>query len=85
MKSYKKETFYPGHGKGSGGQELVTANVAYLKGFETAMADISGSDPKAVVEAAKQKLLSTFPDMGGQPLLDWFLPQYVQCAGKVTR
>lgn len=82
-KNDSKATFYPGHGKGSGGAELIDFNLEYLKKFEATMAPISGTDAQAVAEQARQALVAAFPNVGGQGMLGMYMPLYLKCAGKV--
>lgn len=85
LKSEKKTTFYPGHGTGSGGKEMIQWNINYLKKFETVMAPIPATDPKAFVESAKQALVAAFPTAAGQGMLGSYLPMYLKCSGKMPK
>lgn len=85
LKAMKKVTFYPGHGAGSGGKEMIQWNIDYLKKFETTMAPIAATDPKAFVESAKEALTTAFPKAEGAGMLNSYLPMYLKCSGKMAK
>lgn len=85
FKSLKKTTFYPGHGAGSGGKDMVQWNIDYLKKFDAAMAPIQATDPKAFVESATQAMVKAYPKAEGQALLGMYLPRYMKCSGKMPK
>lgn len=85
LKTQKDVTFYPGHGAGSASKEMIQWNIDYLKKFETVMAPIPGTDPKAFVESAKQALITAYPKAEGQGMLGSYLPMYLKCSGKMPK
>jgi glyoxylase-like metal-dependent hydrolase (beta-lactamase superfamily II) len=74
--------YYPGHGAGKGGAELIEANLAYLHGFEAEVGQAKGKDDAAVLADAKKRVMTKFPNYKGTQLLDGFLKDYVACTKK---
>jgi hypothetical protein len=83
LETWKKNdptaVYYPGHGSGKGGAELIDANLAYLHGVEAEVAQAKGKDDASRLADAKQRVLAKFPDYKGMDRLDAALAEYVQC------
>lgn len=83
--------FYPGHGAGSGGVELIEANIAYLEGYRAEIAKARGKTDAARLADAKKRVLEKFPTYQAPQFVDWTLADQLACAkadkkkGKVTK
>jgi glyoxylase-like metal-dependent hydrolase (beta-lactamase superfamily II) len=76
--------YYPGHGAGKGGAELIEANLGYIKAFEAEVAAAKGKDDGARIEDAKKRVKAKFPAYKSAQLLDWFMADYLKCSKKGT-
>jgi glyoxylase-like metal-dependent hydrolase (beta-lactamase superfamily II) len=83
LEAWKKNdaatVYYPGHGAGKGGTELLDANIAYIQGFEAEVAKAKGKDEAAIVADAKKLVLAKFPGYAAKQFLDWTMADYVKC------
>lgn len=83
LEAWKKNdpatVYYPGHGAGKGGVELLDANIAYIRGFEAEVAKAKGKDEAARVDDAKKLVLAKFPGHAGKQFLDWTMADYLKC------
>lgn len=72
--------YYPGHGAGKGGAELLDANIAYIQGFQAEVAKAKGKDESARVADAKRLVLAKFPTHKAPQFLDWTMADYLKCS-----
>lgn len=77
--------FYPGHGVGKGGMDLIDANLAYIRGYEAEVALAKGKDEAAVVADAKKRVIAKFPNYKATVYLDWTMGDYVKCTKKASK
>jgi glyoxylase-like metal-dependent hydrolase (beta-lactamase superfamily II) len=71
--------YYPGHGAGQGGVELIDANIAYIEGYVAEVAKAAGKDQAALMADAKRLVLAKFPTYKAPQFLDWTLGDYLAC------
>jgi glyoxylase-like metal-dependent hydrolase (beta-lactamase superfamily II) len=72
--------YFPGHGAGKGGVELLDANIAYIQGFQAEVAQAKGKDDAARVADAKKRVLAKFPAYKAPQFLDWTMGDYMKCS-----
>jgi glyoxylase-like metal-dependent hydrolase (beta-lactamase superfamily II) len=77
-------TFYPGHGAGPRGIEVLDENRAYIENFVMLMDTVDGADDDAKIASAKTLLIDAYPDYLGAGLLDNVVPGYLECIGKIA-
>lgn len=82
--------YYPGHGAGDGGVELIDANLAYLEGYAAELGQVKGKTDAARVADAKKRILKKFPGHQVAQFVEWTVGDQLACAkaarkkGKVT-
>lgn len=77
-------TFWPGHGAGSRGIDVLDDNKQYIETFVSLMAKVDGADDAEKIANAKQAIIDAYPDFLGVGLLDNIVPGYLKCIGKIA-
>lgn len=77
-------TFWPGHGAGSRGIDVLDDNKQYIETFVSLMGAVDGADDSETIANAKQAITDAYPDFLGVGLLDNIVPGYLKCIGKIA-
>jgi glyoxylase-like metal-dependent hydrolase (beta-lactamase superfamily II) len=77
-------TFWPGHGAGSRGIDVLGDNKQYIETFVSLMDAVDGADDMEKIANAKQAIVGAYPDYLGVGLLDNIVPGYLECIGKIA-